>query len=142
MSRVPMKFCAEQIARLRQFPSFPKSPIGQKELVHTLARYAKSEDHCRRIVDRACIEGRLNDDGESTSFCPVAGDLFRLAGEVPIAQEVPPGCEYCVGTGWISRPRIYTDPISGKIISTDHAGRCDCPRGRHLREMDLQRGAK
>ena len=142
MAGPAMKFCAEQIARLRQFPTFPKSPIGQKELVHTLHRYAKSEDHCKRIVDRACISGRLDEAGEPTAFCPVAGDLVRLAGEVPIAQEVPPGCEYCAGTGWISVPRVYTDPISGRVISTDHARRCDCARGRHLREMDLQRAEK
>lgn len=132
------KHCAAQIARLRVFPTFPKSQIAQRELVQTLAGYAKSDDHAKRVMDRAVREGR---GGEEASLCPLPGDLIRYTQEVPIFAELPRGCAWCEGSGWRTVMKIEYD-IGGRPVSADYASRCTCELGMHLRQADELRKEK
>jgi len=122
MTKPTKKVCTAQIGRLMVFEnSFPKQATGIQELIDTLCQIAHTEDHAKRVIDRAL---------SASEFCPMPVDLKRIAAATPIKETAPDGCGLC-DYGW---KRVDKEGQGG-------VRRCDCVRGRYFAELDRQRAA-
>ena len=88
--------------RLGCLDFFPKgtdedSGIARGELVRALYDGCESDDHVRRVVDKALESGF----GMSGRACPTPAELRRLASEVPPVGRGRVGCDLCNHTGYI-----------------------------------------
>lgn len=125
------EFCKKQVGRLGVFESsFPKTSAGLQELVDTLERNSRNDDHARRTVDRLL---------KDSQFCPIPAQIIAASGSEPAVLKIPMGCAECNGSGWrsVSRMRACTDGTRsrGKVVEVWGSERCHCERGRFLKHL-------
>lgn len=115
--KISREFAKTQIARLSACSYFPTMEGGIRELVDTLQRHTKSEEHARRVITLAL---------ETSGNCPAPFDLVQLCKGTGEGTALPGGCSKCDGNWRITE--------AGAI-------RCNCVRGKMLTAMDQERGA-
>lgn len=121
------EFCKKQIGRLQVFEStFPKTSAGIQELIETLERSSRNDDHAKRTVDRMLKDAQ---------FCPTPAQIITAASSEPAATvpEIPPGCARCYGSGWMQ----ITRRINGLVY--DGVKFCECGRGQWLKQHQAAR---
>lgn len=96
------KSVLSQVKRMGGLDYYPKgndedSSVARGELVRALYDACESDDHVRRVMDRAMERG-FGRDGRA---CPTPAELRLLASEVPAAARSCVGCKLCNHTGYI-----------------------------------------
>jgi hypothetical protein len=116
--KIGREFAKQQIVRLSACSYFPTIDGGIRELVDTLVKHTKSEEHARRVIALAL---------ETSSNCPTPYDLVQLCRGTGEGSALPNGCRECGGGYW--------------RLTAAGATRCDCARGKALAAMDAGRDA-
>lgn len=91
---IPEAFALRQTMRFHCLREAPKTEIGLQELVTALRRYAATEEHAIRIVEKWIA---------SNQFAPTPIDIADTAESVPasnIKLKKDRDCPACYGTGW------------------------------------------
>jgi len=129
-------FITVQVARLRTIPFKPeqKADVGAfvEEAKRILKKSAKSEDHCRRIVDHVV---------DSAKGFPAPAALLEAAASVPErpAEPAPAACAECSGTGYQVIERLAFNAASQSELLTSAVEYCTCTRGRWLAQKATDR---
>lgn len=105
------KFCGAQIKRLAAKRFFPVD--GAASLAEVLFDHVRSDDHAKRVIDKALLM-RFGNPDNPEARCPEPVELAELCREVApvVMQEAKGTCKYCAGSGF--------------EVSEDGAKRCRC----------------
>lgn len=70
-------------------------------LVAVLDKFCQSDDHRRRVCEKAILM-RFGPEDRQEDRCPGPAELAELCAQVPasVGRQASPDCEICVGTGW------------------------------------------
>lgn len=107
-------FAKHELQKLGQLRFPPQTKIALDVLIDKLAEVARSEAHCRSIVEEI-----LDNPGEEERW-PTSKTLSDIAWRLLDDAERAVGCSLCLGTGWISAKQL----VRGVVY--DFASPCTC----------------
>jgi hypothetical protein len=115
--------CTECAAIMRPCGNLDYFPVDKdlrRELINRLHGVSRDHGHAKAIIERWRTTQRA---------APKEADLIELAGETRNeADGLSSGCSKCNGAYW--------------VVVNGEARRCECTRGRALRQMDRQRNER
>lgn len=128
----------KQIKRLRTMKFAPDDretvTAVMAELSRVLRRFARSDDHCARIIDYVI---------ETAHAFPGAAEIKEAAREVPEfqAETAPAGCSECDGKGMCHIEREVLSRATMKLEKVEAMTYCSCSKGQWLASKARERQA-
>ena len=111
-----LDFCRTQLERCDSLDLWNTvSDAGKRELLRALVESTVDGAHAKVVIDTWLKRSPKR---------PTPFDLHAIADETRPEEKLPEGCGACHGDVW--------------IVTAAGAARCDCARGRYLREKDAE----